>query len=110
MRRPDRLTQLALAATEHLAPLPGEGGNDTALLTVTAYGPATTTERVLDDILDFPEEEILPTGFSHSVINAAASCLGAAHGLHGPVFAMTGFEDPFYEAVELARALLSAAV
>ena len=107
LRRPDRLTQLALAAAERLAPLLGEGGDDTALLTVSSYGPAATTERVLDDILDFPEEEILPTGFSHSVINAAASCLGTAHRLHGPVFALSGFEDPFFEAVGLARALLS---
>ena len=107
LRRPDRLTQLALAAVERIAPLPGEGGDDTALVTVTSYGPSTTTNRVLDDILDYPEEEILPTGFSHSVINAAASCLGAAHHLHGPVFALAGFEDPFYEAVGLARTLLS---
>ena len=107
LRRPDRLTQLALAASERLVPLFGEGGNDTALVTVTSYGPATTTGKVIGDILDYPEEEILPTGFSHSVVNAAASCLGAAHHLHGPVFALTGFEDPFYEAVELALALLS---
>ena len=106
LRRPDRLTQLALAAAERLdAKL---DGNDTALLTVTSYGPASTTCRVLDDILDYPEEEILPTGFSHSVVNAAASYLGAAHGIHGPTFALVGFEDPFYEAVDLARVLLSA--
>ena len=110
LRRPDRLTQLALAAVERLTPFSGEGGDDTALVTVTACGPATTTGTVLDDILDYPEEEILPTGFSHSVINAAASCLGAAHHLHGPVFALTGFEDPFFEAVGLARALLSGSV
>ena len=110
LRRPDRLTQLALAAVERLTPFPGEGGNGTALVTVTACGPATTTGTVLDDILDYPEEEILPTGFSHSVINAAASCIGAAHRLHGPVFALTGFEDPFFEAVDLARALLSGGV
>ena len=106
LRRPDRLTQLALAAAERLgAEL---GGDDTALLTVTSYGPASTTCRVLDDILDYPEEEILPTGFSHSVINAAASYLGAAHHIHGPTFAVVGFEDPFYEAIDLARTLLSA--
>ena len=106
LRRPDRLTQLVLAAAERLgAEL---GGEDTALLTVTSYGPASTTCRVLDDILDYPEEEILPTGFSHSVVNAAASYLGAAHHIHGPTFAVVGFEDPFYEAVDLARTLLSA--
>ena len=105
LRRPDRLTQLALAAAERLGV--DLGGEDTALLTVTSYGPASTTCRVLDDILDYPEEEILPTGFSHSVINAAASYLGAAHHIHGPTFAVVGFEDPFCEAVDLAQVLLS---
>ena len=105
LRRPDRLTQLALAAAERLGT--DLSGSDTALLTVTSYGPASTTCRVLDDILDYPEEEILPTGFSHSVVNAAASYLGAAHRIHGPTFAVVGFEDPFCEAVDLAQVLLS---
>ena len=106
LRRPDRLTQMALLAAEEFAELPG--GAETALITVSAYGPANTTIGVLDDILDYPEEEILPTGFSHSVVNAAASYLSAARGIHGPAFAVTGFEDPFYEAAELAAAMLAA--
>ena len=106
LRRPDRLTQLALAAAERLSPLPRTGA-DTALITATAYGPAATTCRVLDDILDYPEEEILPTGFSHSVVNAASSYLTTVHGIHGPAFALAGFEDPFREAVDLAQTLLA---
>ena len=104
-RRPDRLTQIALTAADAAAE--GVSGNDTALITATAYGPANTTGRVLDDILDYPEEEILPTGFSHSVINAASSYIGTALKIHGPTFALAGFEDPFYEAVDLARLLLA---
>ena len=106
-RRPDRLTQMALTAADALAEHLAEAKGETALITVTAYGPATTTCRVLDDILDYPEEEILPTGFSHSVINAASSYIGAALKIHGPTFALAGFEDPFFEAVELAGTLLS---
>ena len=75
---------------------------------MTSYGPATTTCKVVYDILDYPEEEILPTGFSHSVINAASSYIGASLKIHGPTFAVAGFEDPFYEAADLARVLLSA--
>ena len=108
LRRPDRLTQMALTAadaiSEHLAETEGE----TALITVTAYGPAATTGKVIDDILDYPEEEILPTGFSHSVVNAASSYIGTVLKIHGPAFALAGFEDPFFEAAELARTLLSA--
>jgi 3-oxoacyl-(acyl-carrier-protein) synthase len=107
LRRPDRLTQLALSAAD--AAMEGHILEDeTALITATAYGPATTTNKVLDDILDYPEEEILPTGFSHSVVNAACSYIGAALKIHGPTFALAGFEDPFYEAADLARTLLSA--
>jgi len=109
LRRPDRLTQLALAAAERISPLPGSGA-DTALITATACGPAATTCRVLDDILDYPEEEILPTGFSHSVVNAASSYLTTVHGIHGPAFALAGFEDPFREAADLARTLLAGKV
>jgi len=106
LRRPDRLTQLALSAADAAAEsLEGEG--ETALITVTSCGPANTTAIVLNDILDYPEEEILPTGFSHSVINASASYIGAALKIHGPTFALAGFEDPFAEAAELAQVLLS---
>ena len=106
LRRPDRLTQLALTCADAIADrlVPEE---ETALITVTSYGPATTTCKVVYDILDYPEEEILPTGFSHSVINAASSYIGTSLKIHGPTFAIAGFEDPFYEAADLARVLLS---
>ena len=106
LRRPDRLTQLELAAADAVAEALN-GDDETALLTATAYGPANTTCRVLDDILDYPEEEILPTGFSHSVVNAAASYIGTALGIHGPTFSLAGFEDVFHEAVSLAETLLA---
>ena len=107
LRRLDRITQLSLAAADAAADAGNLDGSTTALITVTAYGPAVTTCKVLDDILDYPEEEILPTGFSHSVLNAAASYIGAALKIHGPTFAIAGFEDPFGEAVKLGRSLLA---
>lgn len=106
LRRLDRLTQLAIMTadklSEHLDP-----EEETALITVTSYGPMVTSCKVLDDILDFPEDQILPTGFSHSVVNAAASYIGASLKLHGPTFAIAGFEDPFREGVKLAKSLLA---
>ena len=108
LRRPDRLTQMALTAADAFADRLAEAEGETALITVTSYGPSATTEKVLDDILDYPEEEILPTRFSHSVINAACSYIGAALKIHGPAFALAGFEDPFFEAAELAQTLISA--
>lgn len=106
LRRLDRITQLSLAAADAVADAVSNC-KDVALITVTSYGPAVTTCKVLDDILDFPEEEILPTGFSHSVLNAAASYIGTCLKIHGPTFAVAGFEDPFREAVELGRNLLA---
>ena len=106
LRRLDRITQLSLAAADAVSNAVS-GGEHVALITVTSYGPAVTTCKVLDDILDFPEEEILPTGFSHSVLNAAASYIGTCLKIHGPTFAVAGFEDPFREAVELGRELLA---
>lgn len=106
LRRLDRITQLSLAAADAVSNAVS-GGENVALITVTSYGPAVTTCKVLDDILDFPEEEILPTGFSHSVLNAAASYIGTCLKIHGPTFAVAGFEDPFREAVELGRDLLA---
>lgn len=106
LRRLDRITQLSLAAADAVADAVA-GCDNVALITVTSYGPAVTTCKVLDDILDFPEEEILPTGFSHSVLNAAASYIGTCLKIHGPTFAIAGFEDPFREAVELGQSLLA---
>ena len=101
LRRADRYTSLALAATDELlgnwppSPL-------TALITISAFGPSDTAFQTIEDILDVPAEEISPTKFSHSVENAVCSYLGVAFGFHGPVFALTGFHR---ENVSLARRL-----
>ena len=63
---------------------------------------------MLDDILDYPEDQILPTKFSHSVHNAAASYLGAILNINGPAFAISNFESPLFEALRLADTLLAA--
>lgn len=108
LRRADRYTLLAASAAFSLVealeiPLPED---ETALLTVTAFGPHATVFATLDDILDYPEDEILPTKFSHSVHNAAASYLCSGLNIRGPVFALNGMEDSFYEALSLAETLL----
>lgn len=111
LRRADRYTVMAVACALKLAEeyaLPAPWNDETALLTVTAFGPHRTTFATLDDILDYPEDQILPTRFSHSVHNAAASYVGQALGLRGAVFALNGFENSFYEALQLAGELLAA--
>ncbi len=107
LRRADRYTSLCIAAADAL--LAGvELRPETALITVSAFGPSATAFQTIEDILDVPAEEISPTRFSHSVENAACSYLGVAFGFHGPVFALTGFdEEAVCSAQQLAQTLLA---
>ena len=105
LRRADRYTNLiVLAALQVL----GEDTPDDSLglITATAFGTHRTTFSTLDDILDFPEAQILPTRFSHSVHNAAAAYVGTALKLHGPAVALAGFDQVLYEALDLAKTFL----
>jgi len=110
IRRADHFTSMAVASVKspraNLPPL----AQETALITASAFGPVNTIFQMLDDILDFPEEQLRPACFSHSVHNAAASYLGVALNIRGPVFALTGLEDAFFEALDLAKTLLDGAL
>ena len=110
LRRADRYT--ALAATAVLGrggpPFPDSFPSDTGLVTVSAFGPHKTVFATLDDILDYPEDMILPVRFSHSVQNAAAAYLGSILKITGPAYAISGFDSPLFEALQLADTLLQA--
>lgn len=106
LRRADRYTALVVDAAVRAARGVEVAGVDTALVTATAFGPHRTTFAMLDDIIDYPEDQILPTRFSHSVHNAAASYVGAALKIQGPTLALAGFDDVWFEALELAQMLL----
>ena len=62
----------------------------------------------MDDILDYPEDMILPVRFSHSVHNAAAAYLSSILKITGPAYAVTGFDSPLFEALQLVHTLLHA--
>ncbi len=108
LRRADRYTTLLVAMARLTAERCGltPPFTDTALIDVTAWGPHNTTFSVLDDILDYPEDQVLPTKFSHSVHNVAPSYVGIELGIHGAIYTLSGFDDPWFDAVELASALL----
>ena len=109
LRRADRLTAMAAAAVRDALPdgFPHALPPETGLLTVSSYGPHKTVFAMLDDILDYPEDQILPTKFTHSVHNAVTSYLGTLLGLHGPAFALTTFESPVLDLLETAETLLA---
>ena len=106
LRRIDRYTSLCIAAAETL--LEGTEPNpQTALVTVSSFGPSETAFQTIEDILDVPAEEVSPTRFSHSVENAACSYLGEAFGFHGPVFALAGFDPTVVDnAMQVAQTIL----
>jgi 3-oxoacyl-(acyl-carrier-protein) synthase len=108
LRRADRFTLLAAAALKLAFPedFPAIVKPDAGLITAGSFGPHKTVFATLDDILDYPEDQILPTKFSHSVHNAVTSYLGTILKITGPAFAITNFEAPQQEALSLAETLL----
>ncbi|MFA6999342.1 MAG: hypothetical protein WC198_09305, partial [Victivallaceae bacterium] len=62
LRRSDRFTAMAVAAVTKLMgdQFPDKYAAETGLITATAFGPHRTTFATLDDILDYPEDLILP--------------------------------------------------
>lgn len=108
LRRADRFTSMAIAGIDHA--LEEKPVQDCALITATCFGPHKTVFATLDDILDYPEDQILPTKFSHSVHNAASSYISSALKIHGPSFAVSGFEHIEEQATLLARTLLDASM
>ena len=109
LRRADRYTAMALAGLSKCGDgaLSGLSGPDTALITYSILGPHATVFATLDDILDYPEDLILPTKFSHSVVNAAASYIGTELGITGATFAFVGFEDVRGGSLSFARTMLA---
>lgn len=111
LRRSDRYTAMVLAAAEQAfasgAPIP-DAPEDTGVIVAGSFGPHRTTCAFLDDLLDYREEDVMPTTFSHSVYNAAASYAASAFGCLGPEFSLTGFDSPFREALRQAELCISA--
>ena len=110
LRRADHFTALATTAVKLTFPeqFPSFLPSDTGLIVTSSFGPHRTVFAMLDDILDYPEDQMLPTKFSHSVHNAVASYLGTILGIKGPAFAISNFESPLVEALKLSDTLLSA--
>ena len=112
LRRADRFTAMAVYAVSKAfsEQFPRFLKDDAALITASSFGPINTTLALLDDILDYPEDKILPTKFSHSVHNAITSYTCAILGIHGPAFAITNNENQHETAMTTAKALLDSKI
>ncbi len=111
MRRADRPSRMAVAAAWDAwrdAGPPEVDPARTGLVVATALGPHVRTFAFLDGILDFGDEAVSPTAFSHSVHNAAASYVASALKIHGPVLTLTDFRVAFQQALTMADCWLAA--
>lgn len=109
LRRADRYTSIVIASAVQACADAGFvdcAQPDTGVIIVSAFGPHRTTFAFLNDILDYPEDQVLPTTFSHSVHNAAASYVASSLQIRGPAITLTGFEDIWFDALESSAILL----
>ncbi len=113
MRRADRFSKMAVLAAIDALQNAGIELHDparTGVVLGTAFGPHPTVFSFLDDILEFGDDAVSPTLFSHSVHNAAASYVSVALGLAGPAMTLTTFTDPFHQSLLLAQTWLDQGV
>ncbi|MCX6984177.1 MAG: beta-ketoacyl synthase chain length factor [Lentisphaerae bacterium] len=109
LRRADRYTTIVMASAVQACADAGFtdcAPADTGIIIVSAFGPHRTTFAFLNDILDYPEDQVLPTTFSHSVHNAAASYVASSLQIRGPTITLTGFEEVWFDALESSSIFL----
>ena len=107
LRRADRYTSIVMASAVQASTDAGFldcAQPDTGVIIVSAFGPHRTTFAFLNDILDYPEDQVLPTTFSHSVHNAAASYVASSLQIRGP--AIAGIFEPASPAEGVAQPIL----
>ncbi|HBC89473.1 MAG TPA: hypothetical protein DCZ94_21255 [Lentisphaeria bacterium] len=110
LRRADRYTAIVMASAVQACADAGFADcamADTGIIIASSFGPHRTTFAFLNDILDYPEDQVLPTTFSHSVHNAAASYVASSLQIRGPTISLTGFEDLWFDALELSDVFLN---
>jgi len=108
LRRADRFCKMAICAARGALDAAQVKGEEQGIgvIMATAFGPHPTTFKFLDNILDYKENEVSPTLFSHSVHNAALSYIAAEFQINGPTLTVTGFDGVFCTAFQLANAWL----
>lgn len=114
LRKSDRCTALLLAAVDKALHSPAHGvpereiipDSSCGIVFASSLGPEGTISAFQDDLMDYPEEQVMPTTFSHSVHNAGASCISMAYGITGPSFSITGFRELPSQAFRVAADLL----
>jgi len=109
LRRADRFSKLSvLAAWDAVL----DSGDDLAqkdrvgIILASAFGPHVSTFTLLDDLIQYGDEGVSPTLFSHSVHNAAVFYIAKVLGIRGPAQTVTQFHFSLHQALILAQAWL----
>lgn len=92
LRRADFYTAMAAAAALAAAEdscFQGRLPEETGIFVSGRFGPQNTTAKFLDELLTYPEDQLLAAAFSHSVHNAPASYIAQMLSLTGPILTMT---------------------
>lgn len=107
-RRADKFSKMAILAAYDALEDGGITVNKKSLgiIVATGFGPHATTFRFLDDILNYGDQNVSPTVFSHSVHNAAASYVASVLNVNGPTITLTQLTFSFQQALILAKSWL----
>lgn len=76
---------------------------DCGLIVASRLGPVAMVSKFQDEILEFPEDQVMAGNFANSVHNAPAGALTVMLDIRGPAFSVMGFEDMLPRAFELAE-------
>ena len=109
-RRADKLSLAMLSAAKDAIlslDLQDEELKRCAVVAVTALGAHNTTFKFLDGVLDFGHTAPSPTHFSNSVHNAPSFYITSFLKITGLSVTMTGFKNPFKQALNYADSLLN---
>lgn len=111
LRQMDRFTRMALLCMADVLRDAGTGPDahvqETAIILVTGYGPATPTFAFLDSLLAHGEEMASPLSFSHSVHNIPAASLAMSMGFTGPCLTLCQRDNPVAAGFLAARQWLA---
>lgn len=76
---------------------------DCGLIVASRLGPVAMVSKFQDELLDFPEDQVMAGNFANSVHNAPAGALTVLLDISGPAFSVMGFDDMLDQALELAE-------
>lgn len=78
------------------------------LIVASRLGPVGMVAKFQDELLDYPEDQVMAGNFANSVHNAPAGALTVMLDIHGPAFSVMGFGNMLERAFELAQMNLAA--